>query len=82
MTNPPVYTRFYMRENHTFCKLDPDDTKAYSQLVQELLEDSYYGMLATKDPKHRSVVQNYGPDDTERFLQAAAEWLRNTHNSL
>ena len=67
-------TWYYMRDNHTFRKLEGTKKDIRITLMQELLDGNTYGMLCTKTKGYGHIkVHAKGKDDWEEFINKCME---------
>lgn len=79
----PAFTRYYMRDNHTFKKLSPDNSIAVDEIRAEFDAGHTGGMVCGKysDNKDRGEGQAHANSDWHEFSFRAAKWL-NDHPSI
>jgi hypothetical protein len=71
---------WYMRDNHTFKRLNEDVPTALIQLETELNEGNIYGMLCSKR-KGFENIHNHGTKDRVRFLSACEARLKSIYSA-
>lgn len=72
---PHDATAFYMRDNHTFKKLNIHDPHEFLQQIRKEHDDGYSGgMLCSKHRCAPEPLHNRG--DIDAFLLLAKSWLK------